>query len=234
MPQPFSTRDELKRDLLQEWVKQSLEWIAAHRQTFFSVLGTIVVSALVLIFIITNLRNLRRQAWERYSAGQNWVYANNPDNALNFFNEVINNYARTPAAIYALLSRGDLLYRQRKFPEATDSYKQCLGKDPPKMILPFVLSGLGVAQEDGKDFAGAITTYKQFISEFPDHYLAPKIYESLARVYELSLNPDAAKEVYEKIITMFPATLWSEKARLRYQTLAPQPFQTPAQTAPPK
>ena len=38
-------------------------------------------------------------------------------------------------------------------------------------------------------------------------------------------GPDAAKEIYEKMITMFPGTMWSEKARLRYQGLSPQPFQ---------
>lgn len=226
MPQPFSSRQELKRDLLQEWMKKAVDWIAAHRQTFFSILGTAAVSIAVISFIVINFKNLRTQAWEKYSAGQNWMMANQPDNALNFFNEVIQNYSRTPAAIYSLLAKGDLLYQQKRYAEARESYQQCLEKKPAKILLPFVLSGLGAAQEDQGDFTAAIATYKQFVSEFPDHFLAPKIYEALARVYELSLNPEAAKEIYEKMIVAFPGSYWAEKARNRYQRLAPPPFPT--------
>jgi tetratricopeptide (TPR) repeat protein len=96
------------------------------------------------------------------------------------------------------------------------------------VILPFILASMGAAQEDQGDFNAAVATYKRLLAEFPDHFLTTKAYESLARSYELSKNPDAAKEIYEKIITMFPGTIWSEKARLRYQTLAPNPFQMSA------
>lgn len=219
---------------MQKWVRVALEWIASHRQTFYSIVGTVAVVVLIIGFTISNFRNLKNQAWEKYFAGQSWALSNNPDNATNFYKDVVNNYAHTPAASYALLGTGDLLYRQRKFQEAIDAYKQSLDKNPPKIILPFVLASLGAAQEDKGDYAEAINTYKRFISEFPDHYLTPKIQESLARTYEVTLNPDAAKEIYEKIITMYPSTLWSERSRNRYQTLAPQPFQmSPANNQPP-
>lgn len=228
MPQPFSSRQDIKRDPLQDWVKIALGWVVTHRQTFFSVVGTVVVALVVALFVMANFRSLKRQAWERYSAGQNWLNANNPDNAMNFFNEVINNYGRTPAATYSLLAKADMLYRQRKFGESIEVYRQCLAKDPPAIIFPFVLSGLAIAQEDNGDYTSAIETYRQFTLNNPDHLLAPKSYESLARVYELTRNVEAAKEIYEKIITMFPATFWAEKARQRYQILTPRPFQDSA------
>ena len=225
MAQPYSSRDDIKRDVLRDWTKRALEWVALHRQTFFSIVGTAAVVLLVILFIVTNFKSLRRQAWEKYAAGQNWAYANNPGNALNFFDDVINNFTRTPAATYSLLAKADLLFEQKKLQEAIEAYHRCREKNPPRIILPFVLSGLGMAEEDSGDYPSAIEAYKQLAADFPDHFLAPKIYESLGRVYELSRNAEAAKEVYEKIITMFPATFWAEKARMRYQALAPQPFQ---------
>ncbi|MBI2915733.1 MAG: tetratricopeptide repeat protein [Elusimicrobia bacterium] len=235
MVQPLSSRQDLKIDPLQQWVQGALEWVAAHRQTFFSIVGTVAVVAGVTVFIFSNFRNLRKQAWERYAAGQNWSFSNQPDNGLNYFNEVINNYGHTPAAVFALLGKGDLLYRQGKFPEAVESYKRCLEKNSSKMILPFILAGMGASQEQMGDYSSSVATYRQFLSEFSEHYLSPKIHESLGRVYELSHNPDAAKEIYEKIITVFPGSSWAEKARVRYQTISPQPFQTPlpASTTPP-
>lgn len=226
MPQPYSTRDDIKGDPFQEYVQKGLEWIATHRQTFFSIVGTVAVVVVVVLFIIGNFKNVRRDAWERYASGINWMAAKNADNAMNMFNEVINNYGRTPAAEYALLAKGDLLYAQRNFTESIQAFKQCLEGNPKRILLPFVHSGLGTAYEDNGDYTNAISSYKQFVNEFPSHYMAPKIYESLARNYELSRNPDAAKEVYEKVITMFPDTLWAQKARVRYQMLAPQPFQS--------
>ena len=229
MPQPFSTRDDLKRDALQETLRLALDWIAAHRQTFLSVVGTAAVAGVIAVFIFSNLKNLRRQAWERYNMGQTWAATNNPQNAIDTFNDVVTNYGHTPAAAYALLGKGDVFYQQKRYPESIEAYQRALAKNPPKNIVPFVLVGLGAAQEDSGNFSSAIESYKQFTSNYPDHILAPKMYESLARAYELSKNLDAAKEVYEKIITMFPDTFWSEKARGRYLALAPQPFQnTPA------
>jgi len=225
MAQTYSSREDIKKDPLQEWTRISLEWIAANRQTFFSIAGTVAVVVIIFAFMVANFHNLRKQAWEKYSSGQNWVYANKPANAIGLFNEVLENYSHTPAATYALLSKGNVLYSQKNYPEAIDSFKKCLERNPPKIILPFVLTALGSAQEDSGDYASAIATYKKVISDFPDHYLSPKMYESLARAYELSLNPDAAKEVYEKIITMFPGTYWSEKARQRYHQISPEPFQ---------
>lgn len=225
MSQPYSTRDDLKRDAFQEKFQAALEWIAANRQTFFSVVGTLAVGGVIAAFVVTNFRTVKRQGWERYNMGQTWAATNNPQNAINEFDYVITNYGRTPAAVYSLLGKGDVLYQQKKYPEAVAAYKAGLAKNPPRIIQPFLLSGLGAAQEDMADFPGAIETYKQFTANFPDHILAPKIYESLGRVYEFSRNQEAAKEVYEKIITMFPDTLWSQKARDRYQALAPLPFQ---------
>ena len=225
MPQLFSSRDNVKRDPLQERVEQLLEWIAANRQTFFFIVGTAAIALVVGAFVFASFRNLREQAWQKYAEGQNWLYGNRPDQALTVFNDVISNYSRTPAAVYALISKGDLLYAQKKPKEAAEAYQECVNKGPERIILPFVLASLGAAQEDQGDFNAAISTYKKLLSEFPDHFLAPKAYESLARSYEMSKNPDAAKEVYEKVITMYPGTLWADKARVRYQTLSPQPFQ---------
>lgn len=225
MPQVLSSREELKKDPLQEYFKQALEWIEGHRQTFYSAVGTVVVVAVVAAFIVTNFKNLRKQAWERYSSGQNAMIMQNWDGAIGTFDDVINNYGRTPAATYALLSKGDVLYRKGDYQGAIASYKLCLEKNPPKIILPLVLISMGTAQEDAADPNSAIETYKRFTSEFPDHYLAPKAYESLGRAYETTLNPDAAKGIYEKIITLFPGTSWAETARLRYQAISPAPFQ---------
>lgn len=230
MAQPLSSRADLKTDFFQRWVHDALNWIGNHRQTFFSIVGTIVVVGVLGAFILSNFINLRKQAWERYAIGHNWTMSNEPAKSLSYFDDIIQNFSHTPAATFALLSKGDILYRGGKFDEAISHYKQCLEKKPNKAILPFILESLGSAEEQKGDNSAAIATYKQFLQDYSNHYLAPKVYESLGRSYELSLNPDAAKEIYEKIITIFPNTLWSEKAKVRYQIISPQPFQTPLAT----
>ena len=184
MPQQISSREDLKKDPFQDRIQLALEWIAAHRQTFFSIVGTLVVVIVIAVFVATNLRTLNTQAWERYNRGQGWAQAGNPQNAISSYDDVITNFGRTKAAAYAMLGKGDILYRQRQLPEAIKTYQECLSKGPSKLLAPFALSGLGAAQEDSGDFAGAIETYKQFTSNYPDHFLAPKMYEYQARCYE--------------------------------------------------
>ena len=226
MAQTSFSREDLKSDLFQTGIKNTLEWIANNRQTFFSVVGTIVIGGIIAAYIFTNFINLKNQAWDRYAAGHNWSISNQPEKSLSYFDDVIQNYSHTPAAAYAHLSKGDLLFRSHKFAEAITEYQESYSQKPPKPIIPFLLQSLGAAQEEKGDYAASITSYKQFLLDYSDHYLAAKVYESLGRVYELSHNPDAAKEIYEKIITMFPSTLWAEKAQVRYQIISPQPFQS--------
>ncbi len=234
MPQVLSSREQLKKDPLQETVKKGLEWVGSHRQTFLSIIGTAAVVLVVGAFIVTNYKNVRSQAWERYSAGQNAMIMQNWDGALGLYNDVITNYGRTPAAVYALLSKGDVLHHQGKYQEAVDSYKQCLEKNPPRIILPLLLASKGTAEEDMGDFGAAVASYQKFVSEFQDHYLSPKVYESLGRAHELNHNPDAAKEIYGQIITLFPGTPWAEVAKSRYQSISPQPFQNAQPGSPDK
>jgi len=228
MPQPFSTRDDLKQDPFQAKIHAALEWIAAHRQTFLRIVGTLAVTAVLAALAAASFRSLNRQAWEHYNRAQGLAAADTPENtqnALNSYDNVITKFGRTKAAVFALLGKGDLLYREKRLAEAIEAYQKCLAKKPSKRIIPFALCGLGAAQEDNGDFSGAIETYKQFTANDPNHILAPKIYESLARCYEFSKNTDAAKEVYEKIITAFPDSLWAQNAQKRYLALAPAPFQ---------
>ncbi len=225
MPQVLSSREQLKKDPLQESIKKGIEWAGTHRQTFFSVIGTAAVALVVGAFIISNFKNVREQAWERYSAGQNAMIMQNWDGALGLFNDVTTNYGRTPAAAYAMLSKGDVLYRQGKYAESLESYKECLKNDPPRVILPLVLASKGAAEEDSGDYNAAAETYRKFVTEFQDHFLSPKVYEALGRSQELAHNPDAAKETYGQIITLFPGTPWAEVAKARYQSISPQPFQ---------
>src|SRR5258706_11430450 len=98
MPQPYSTRDDLKQDPLQEYLRIILEWILANRQTFLSAAGTLAVAAVAAAFVFSGLRSRNRQAWEKYNFAQTWAVTNNPKNAIDTYSEVVANFGNSPAA----------------------------------------------------------------------------------------------------------------------------------------
>ena len=225
-------REDPKHDRLQSGFFKILDWIALHRQTFFSVTGTIAVIAIIAIFTFVNFKNLNTRAADQLVSARNLYLSGDFDGAIRTYDGILTQFPHTPSATESWAGKGDVFFKQRKFAEAVDSYQKCLEKKSSEKSMPIVLASLAAAQENNNQIDAAIATYQKFFEQFPNHFYAPKMYESLARCYELSSNVEAAKQTYEKIITLYPNTSWVDFARIRYQILSPKPFESGQAAAP--
>ncbi len=198
-----------------------MAWIKIHRDTVVGSLVMLAAAAIFGIWVGVHHVGLREAAWKNLFIAQQTGYGGNFAEAAKQLDSIETNFGSTSAWGFAVLTQGDLLFRQDKFKEAEAEYSKIVAKGL-KNLIPFALYNLGKAKESEGDFTGAQAQYSEFLSKTPDHFLAPEVHYSLASVYELSKNEAEAKAAYEKILLLYPDTSWAMMAKAKLTPLEPQ------------
>lgn len=191
-----------------------LVWIKNHRD---GVLGSLVILAAAGIFglwVASHRAGVRETAWQNLFIAQQTGGAGNFAEAAKQLNSIETNFGGTSAWGFAVLTQGDLLFKQNKFTEAAAEYAKVVEKGP-KSLLPFALYSLGKTKEAAADLTGAQAQYTEFLTAYPGHFMAPEVHYSLATVYELAKNPVEAKAAYDKISLLYPETAWAAMAKAK-------------------
>lgn len=193
-----------RTDKVMDFVKNNRESVIA---------GSVVLIAAVLLgsWFYLHYRQINDTAWKQLFIAQQTGYAGAYAEAGKKFDEVVSGFARSEAAGYAVMSKGDLLFRQEKYKEALEEYRKLL--DGPESLRPFALYNAGKSREAMGASAEAAADYRDFMAKYSDHMLAPEVHYALAAAVERLGDDKEARAVYEKIAILYPETSWSEAAK---------------------
>jgi TolA-binding protein len=226
------SRHELNRNQLAEYIDIGVDWAMNNRNAFYAVAGTVVGLLLFGVFFFTRLQDARLRSEEKLSMAQYMTRSNDASQAgqgLGLLAEVIRSNASSSTGIRAGLARADALMHQQNYTEAETTLQSIINtNNGDKKLLPFAYSMLGIIYENTGKYAQATGLYNAYLGRYPDHFLTPRIFESLARVQELSGNLAEAKATYERIVTMYPASAWTQNAQERIITISGELAKTPA------
>lgn len=202
-----------RTDRVMTFVKENRESVVA---------GSVVLLAAILLgsWFYLHYRQINDTAWKQLFIAQQTGFSGAYAEAGKKFDEVVSGFARSGAAGYAIMGKGDLLFRQEKYKEALEEYGKLA--DGPRAIRPFALYNAAKAREAMGAAAEAAADYRDFLAKYSDHMLAPEAHYSLAAVQEKLGDKDGARAAYEKIAILYPETSWSEAAKQKTG-------QTPAQ-----
>lgn len=211
---------------LNPWIKQDFEkhessqrmekaifWLKTHRETAMGVSLTVFLAFLLVLYFISRYLSLKTTAWEKLAAAEASAYQGNGNAALEQLKSLNLQFSRQEAASYGLLFQGTLFYRQGLHKQAAEAQEELLEKDPPKPLLPFVLSDLTASQEALGQCSEAVQTAQRFLNDYPDHFLAPQVHTSLARCQEALGQKNESNAAYQKIALQYPDTYWSQQAQ---------------------
>jgi len=213
------SKHDLKKNELDDLVVLAAGWIKNNLNLFYGICATIAGIILVYVFVQFRMSSLNEVAADKLAMAQSMLYQGQTAQGLALLDELINAYANSDTAGKARMTKADLLMSAGKYADAEQTLLPVALNGKPRCIIPLALSSLGAAQENQGKFADAAKPYHDSLNGFPDHFFAPKIYESLARVYELANTPNEARGVYEKIVTLYPATPWAQRAQERLSML---------------
>jgi TolA-binding protein len=220
--QEVSKRHQLKRNELEDFVVKVITWVKNNNTTFFSVAAVVVGIAIFLLFFIARYRQTQKAVSDRLSMAQSQLYQGQTDQGIATLNDIINKFPTSPVAFEARLIKADHLIDAQNYPEAETTLLPVIKNGRPKNVIPLGMSLLGVVYENSQKYKEAIDLYKSFLDQYPSHFLTPKIYESLARVYEITGANDQAVPIYEKLAALYPETGWAKLANARLAALSGQ------------
>jgi len=192
-------------------IDKVLAFIKANRET---VIGSTVVTLAAIIFAVyffAHYRDLRDTAWKNLFMAQQTGYGGSMDKATEMLSDIEKTYGKTTAAPYAAFTKGDILFSQGKFKEASAEYAKLTGNK--QALAPLALYNLGKCKAAEGDLAGAQAQYSELLSRYPEHFITPEAHYSLALAQELSGAKDQAKATYEKVMLLYPETSWAAQAK---------------------
>ena len=189
-----------------------IEWIKINRKQVFTTLISVIVVALIIVFVCVRIHLVNVAASDELNFATATISSGDLDKGLDLLDKVIDNYKNTPAAYRALLMKTNNLIYQKKFDEAENLLKIYIEKAKPKIVRPIGYPLLITIYDDTNNIEQAIAISKEFLSKYPDNYLAPSVMDNMARLYELSGKTEEAKQVYKDIVDKFFGTIYANKA----------------------
>jgi len=212
MPKAW-VKKELKKEPLHNFVAKIIPWILTHRETALSISATCAIILGLGIYFFHHLRKIEVRAWEKLSYAQAHQQRNLFEQAINFYNEIIERYSRTKASAYALFYKAETFHQQKKYNEASQTYQNFLERyRRKKLLLPLAYVGLGTSLENENKYLEAINVYQEFMNKFPEHFFTPLVYLSLGRCYQMNGQNNEAINIYNKVITSYPGSNWQKIA----------------------
>jgi len=216
---PDMSRNQLKENELEDFILTSVEWVKNNRQLASSIAGIATAVIALTAFFFIRYHSVLERANDKLSFAQANIFQGKTEDALKLLDEIISQYPGSAADYKARLQKAEYLLQIRNFDEAQRVIMPVVEKGKPKLIIPLAISVLGATRESSGKYKDAIETYNLFLDKYPEHFLTPKIYESLARVYEISGSLQDAKTTYEKLATLYPSTAWAQRAQGRLMAL---------------
>ncbi|OGS24256.1 MAG: hypothetical protein A2297_02365 [Elusimicrobia bacterium RIFOXYB2_FULL_48_7] len=218
---------------VQELLEKAAAWSKTHWQTLASAVGVIVVFTALGLYFVSNYMAAKKQCWEKISYAQGYASQGMTAQAIQILDEIIAKYSSSDVGQQARFVKADISYKTGTYNIAATVYQNIINVNRAKSMLPFAYAGLGYSKENLGDYPGAISAYRTFIEKYPNHYLAARVYDSLARVYLVTGSAESAKEMYEKLMTLYPGTYWSQQVQKNFAPPAQkQPVAQPSREIP--
>lgn len=189
-----------------------IKWVKRNKKPFFSTLISVIVVALIIVFVYVRIQMVNTAASDRLNMATKIISTGNLEQGLTLIDDVINTYGNTPAAYRAIIIKASNLIFQKKYDEAEALLKTYIEKAKPETVKPIGYPLLISVYDNNGNVEHAISLSKDFLSKYSDNYLAASVMENLARLYALSGKEEEAKQVYKDITEKFPGTIYSERA----------------------
>lgn len=205
-------RQEIKRNEIAVFIQTCLSLYKKNRESIIVGTGIGIVLIAVGVYFVMQYMSLNIRAWGELSRAQGMARSGNISQAEINLKEIARNFKRTPASIHSLLFLAEIYSRDKKYKKASDIYQQIIDSYRNNTLLPFAYIGLGSSLLNMGNLDKAVDIYQIFSDKYPDHFLYPVILQSLGYCYEKTNQIDDARTQYEKIVTLYPQTIWAENA----------------------
>ena len=192
---------------------KGFERFVKERYRHAAVLGVVVLFAIV--FVSVYVHYARKRQVEAVRAVEQALASETVETRLSLLQDVVDQYGGTLQAVRAFYYLGDAYYKSGQYDSARQCYEDYLRDYPRAEFSPNAQEGLAyVAESEGK-FDEAIEHYMKLVETYADSYVAQHAWYNVGRCHEQTGNWASAADAYERQVSLYPMSSWSDKAEAR-------------------
>jgi len=215
------SKQELRRNVLAEWIGACIGTVRAHRRAALAVVVAAVLAVAGGLGYRWYQESREREASRAFAAASLTLRTQNPQSppdpveGMKRLREVAQTYRGTPSAKEALVRLAYLEYDAQKYDEALATFEEYATTYPKGRFRVEADLGKGYALIQKQNLEGAAQVLAGAVARDASEPLAGEAYMALARVYEAQKKPDEALKVYGQVVEKFPQTNWAAHALQR-------------------
>jgi predicted negative regulator of RcsB-dependent stress response len=193
--------------------EQIIDFIKNNQTTVFTTIGFTIIIILLIIFIYTRIQVVNANSSDKMTMALQYFAQTQVEEGVKMLDDIINNYSSTPSAYRAMLTKANYLYGKKEYEQAKELTLNVIHNAKPETVKPLAYPLLIAIFDNMENTEQAIETSKMFTEKYKEHFLVPSVMENLARLYEVSGNTEEAKKTYTQIETLFPNTVYAQRAK---------------------
>ena len=200
------------QDFLADALGKTIAFYKKHQPRVLAALAVIILVAVGVTLYTNHCKTVSENSWAAYYNAQMALMTEGPEAGFAQLDKVAADFKNTPAAGYALLLKGNILYSQDNFAQAANVYKELLNTSNEMLATEAALS-YAAALQGAQDYSGSIETMKNFIAKNSKSFALPQAYLTLALSQELAGDIPAATENYKYLLENYTKTYFGTFAK---------------------
>lgn len=200
------------KDFLTDALNKTVLFCKQNRKQVLATLGIVIVLITGICLYVNHCKQVTENSWAAYYTAQTALVRQGQEAGFAKLDEVSAQYKGTPAAEYAQLLKGDMLYSQENFAQAANVYKELVNSSN-EMVRTVAALSQAAALQATKDYSGAISVAQNFIEKNSKSFALPQAYLTLALSQELAGNKDQAVQSYKYLLENYTKTYFGTLAK---------------------
>jgi tetratricopeptide (TPR) repeat protein len=210
------TRRQIREDPLLVWTARIEAFVAENWQRLGIAAGVLVLIAVLAVVLRGARKGAELEASELLAQAQIQLWSQNPVEAAQIAQQVIERSPGTRSGRIAQLVRGDALLKTGDFEGALAAYRSFLEREKRDPVLRLsARRGVAVALEETSQFAAAADAYEELGREAKLDALAVQELLNAARCRDRAGDAARARALYQEIVDSYPKEIATSDAKLR-------------------
>ncbi len=212
---------EIERNVIEQYLMLIKEFVKNNGHYVKYILTSIIILIVLSVGIFIYIDRTTTANYIKYEKIID-SYRSNPENrvlkdkTINELRELVKNSSFGHAHQMSFYMLGNLLYEDEKFAEAYDMFKAFIKKSSSKEIfIPIAVNKASICLEEQGKFDDAISLLLKFEEDNKDSILLDQVLYNAGRLYAIKEDRAKAMEYFNKVITAFPDSVFSERSRER-------------------
>ena len=219
-PRKRITRREIKEDALVTAYVKVQKFFRKHKRQLNIGVTIVVIVGIIGVFMVRSKKRAELTAAGRLGIAEQFYYASDYPRAIDELSQIVNMFSGTRAAGRAAFFLANSYFTSVDYANA-EKYFRLYVDDYSRddLFSASSLAGIAACLESEDQYAGAARMYEKAGDEFADSFDAPFYFQQSGRCYVLAGDIRKGKELYRRIIDIYPNSSIRQEVEFLFETL---------------